>query len=83
MFANAEDAQAAGGKVGVDQDVERVRRAHLNDMEGIYLFFANAALYLTTKPDLWLATNLFRVFTATRFIHTFVYVKEVTRFIRY
>ena len=64
------------GKVTVDDDVERVRRAHLNDMESIYAFFVNAMFYMTTNPSMWVALNLFRVFTASRYLHTFFYLTQ-------
>ncbi len=63
--------------MAVNEDVERVRRAHLNDMECIYVFLANAAFFLTTKPDAWLAVTLFRVFVGTRYLHTFFYLNQV------
>ncbi|KAF2881626.1 hypothetical protein ILUMI_24569 [Ignelater luminosus] len=55
------------------EDVDRVRRAHLNDLENIPIFFLVAFAYLLTDPDPTTALNLFRVFTLARFIHTFVY----------
>ncbi|XP_021188923.1 microsomal glutathione S-transferase 1 [Helicoverpa armigera] len=74
VFANPEDAVAAQGKVKFDDpDVERVRRAHLNDLENIPVFWAVGALYVTTGPAAPLATTLFRAFTAGRVLHTFVY----------
>lgn len=73
VFANPEDA-ARGGKVKFDDpDVERVRRAHLNDLENIPVFWVLGALYVTTGPSASLATTLFRVYTAGRVLHTFVY----------
>lgn len=63
-----------GGNVPqVDADVERVRRAHLNDMENIYLFFPAALAYVLTNPDALIAIWLFRVYTASRIIHTLIY----------
>ncbi|CAH0600476.1 unnamed protein product [Chrysodeixis includens] len=74
VFANEEDAKSAKGKVKFDdQDVERVRRAHLNDLENIPAFWVLGALYLTTGPSAFLATTLFRLFAAGRIIHTIVY----------
>nr|UNW37539.1 microsomal GSTs1-2 [Sesamia inferens] len=73
VFANPEDA-AMGGKVKFDDpDVERVRRAHLNDLENIPVFWVLGAMYVTTGPSASLATTLFRVYTAGRILHTFVY----------
>ncbi len=79
VFANPEDAKGARGKVGVDEDVERSRRAHLNDMENIYLFLLNAAIYVLTGPSYTIALNLFRAFTAARYLHTFFYVNQVSK----
>lgn len=74
VFANPEDAVGVNGKVKFDDpDIERVRRAHLNDLENIPAFWILGALYVTTSPAVAWATLLFRVFTAGRFIHTFVY----------
>lgn len=74
VFANEEDAKTKNGKVKFDDpDVERVRRAHLNDLENIPAFWIVGALYLTTGPSSALATNLFRMYAAGRVLHTFVY----------
>ncbi|CAK1599859.1 unnamed protein product [Parnassius mnemosyne] len=74
IFANEEDAKTSKGRVKLDDpDVERVRRAHLNDLENIPAFWILGALYLTTAPAAAWATFLFRVYTASRIIHTIVY----------
>lgn len=74
VFANPEDAVAKNGKVKLDDpDVERVRRAHLNDLENIPAFWILGALFLTTSPAAAWATLLFRIYTAGRVLHTFVY----------
>ncbi|KAF4525053.1 hypothetical protein B566_EDAN001967 [Ephemera danica] len=57
----------------LDQDIERIRRAHLNDLENIPAFVLVSFLYILTAPEQVLAVNLFRVFTAARVVHTFVY----------
>ncbi|XP_059474210.1 microsomal glutathione S-transferase 1-like [Neocloeon triangulifer] len=73
-FANPEDVKGKAAKVKLDDpDVERVRRAHLNDLENIPAFLFVSFLYVLTSPDLGLATNLFRAFTIARIVHTFVY----------
>ncbi len=61
----------------LNEDVERVRRAHRNDMENIFVFFALAAFYVTTGPAAATANWLFRIFTIARYVHTFVYVNAV------
>ncbi len=60
-YANAEDA-AFKGLEGAhkDDDVERIRRAHRNDMENIYLFLVNALIFLLTGPEVGFAVNLVR-----------------------
>ncbi|XP_075982751.1 microsomal glutathione S-transferase 1-like [Anticarsia gemmatalis] len=74
VFANEEDAKKGGGKVKFDDPVvERIRRAHLNDLENIPAFWVLGLLYLTTGPATAWATLLFRVFTISRIIHTIVY----------
>lgn len=81
VFASEEDAKAFNGVVKSDDpDVERVRRAHLNDLENIPVFWTLGALYLTTDPDPEVAKWLFRVYTAGRVLHTLVYaVKSIPR----
>lgn len=74
VFANPEDAKAAKGKVKYDDPIiERIRRAHLNDLENIPAFWVLGILYLTTGPSAAWATMLFRIFTVGRIVHTIVY----------
>jgi glutathione S-transferase len=55
------------------EDVERVRRAHRNDLENILPFFVVGFLYVLTNPGQFLAINLFRVVAISRIIHSIVY----------
>ncbi|XP_055683902.1 microsomal glutathione S-transferase 1-like [Lutzomyia longipalpis] len=74
VFANPEDA--AGKKLKVkfdDPDVERVRRAHRNDLENIFPFVLVAFFYVLTNPEPALAINLFRAAGIARIVHTLVY----------
>ncbi|XP_053625608.1 microsomal glutathione S-transferase 1 [Plodia interpunctella] len=75
VVANEEDAKLDKKAVIKfdDPDVERVRRAHLNDLENIPAFWLLGGLYLTTGPPASTAINLFRVYTAGRIVHTLVY----------
>ncbi|XP_047033528.1 uncharacterized protein LOC124640008 [Helicoverpa zea] len=75
VFANPEDAQLLkDSKVKLDDPViERIRRAHLNDLENIPAFWVLGALYVTTGPVAAWATLLFRVYTLGRILHTIVY----------
>uniref|UniRef100_A0A1L8E4B1 Microsomal glutathione S-transferase 1 n=1 Tax=Nyssomyia neivai TaxID=330878 RepID=A0A1L8E4B1_9DIPT len=78
VFANEEDAKGLKGKVKLDDpNVERVRRAHLNDLENVFPFILVAFLYVLTNPDAWLATNLFRIAVIARIVHTIVYAVVV------
>jgi glutathione S-transferase len=81
VFANPEDAATdPKGKINLgDADVERVRRAHLNDLENIFPFIFVAHFYLMTEPSVYLATNLIRAFAGCRFAHTFFYIFGVRR----
>lgn len=73
---NEEDAAfTAGSKVTYnDPDVERVRRAHLNDLENILPWFVITYLWLGTGPSPWLAKMLIRTFVLARIFHTISYV---------
>ncbi|XP_059158401.1 microsomal glutathione S-transferase 1-like [Physella acuta] len=77
VFINEEDALLAGKKIHVvtnNPTVERIRRCHLNDLENVIPFVLLGLLYVTTGPALSSAALLFRVFTASRFLHTVVYI---------
>ncbi|XP_053676190.1 prostaglandin E synthase-like [Anopheles nili] len=74
VFSNPEDVKP-GGKVAYnDPDVERVRRAHRNDMENILPYFIIAFLYMFTSPSVFVAVNLFRLVATVRISHTVFYV---------
>jgi len=74
-FANPEDVVLdKKAKVTTsDPDVERVRRAHLNDLECILPFFICGLLYCFTNPDAGTANLVFKIFTGARIVHTLVY----------
>ena len=44
----------------VNENVERVRRAHMNDLENILPFFCLGILYIFTNPALSTAVLVFR-----------------------
>ncbi|XP_076620635.1 microsomal glutathione S-transferase 1 [Colletes latitarsis] len=75
IFSNLEDTTILkGSKVShSDPDVERVRRAHLNDLENIPLWYIVTLLWLTTQPSAWLAGILIKTYVIARFVHTLVY----------
>ncbi|XP_030625027.1 microsomal glutathione S-transferase 1.2 [Chanos chanos] len=57
-----------------NQDVERVRRCHQNDLENIIPFVLIGLLYTLTGPDLSIALLHFRAFVCSRLFHTVSYV---------
>ncbi|CAK9804852.1 Microsomal glutathione S-transferase 1 [Anthophora quadrimaculata] len=75
IFINTDDVEyfKKGKVVYTDPDIERVRRAHLNDLENIPLWFFVTFLWLTTGPAVWLAAILIRTFVLARIIHTLSY----------
>lgn len=79
VFANAEDAEKFGSKrrepkvLFTDQDVERVRRNHLNDLENIPAFLILGLLYVLVGPSTAIALWHFRIFVGSRFLHTVAY----------
>ncbi|XP_066525613.1 microsomal glutathione S-transferase 1-like [Hoplias malabaricus] len=79
-FSNLEDthmAKTAEEKkrmLQVNEDVERIRRCHQNDLENIIPFVLIGLLYTLTGPDLSTALLHFRLFVGSRLIHTVAYV---------
>ncbi|XP_012522736.2 microsomal glutathione S-transferase 1 [Monomorium pharaonis] len=76
VFSNQEDLMfGTKAKIAFDDpDVERVRRAHLNDLENILPWFTITYLWLGTGPSLWLAKILIRIFVLSRIVHTISYI---------
>ncbi|KAH8396018.1 hypothetical protein KR222_001878 [Zaprionus bogoriensis] len=74
IFPNEEDLFFKNIEVQFDDPhVERVRRAHRNDMENILPYFLMALIYVCTDPNPLIACNLFRLAAVARIIHTLVY----------
>ncbi|KAK8753102.1 hypothetical protein OTU49_002511 [Cherax quadricarinatus] len=75
-FANPEDAASMGVKgTKINENVERVRRAHQNDLENIPVFWMSGLLYVLTQPSLFTASVLFRIYTIARILHTVLYLR--------
>uniref|UniRef100_A0ABI7Z3L0 Microsomal glutathione S-transferase 1 n=1 Tax=Felis catus TaxID=9685 RepID=A0ABI7Z3L0_FELCA len=80
VFANPEDCAGFGkGEnakkyLRTDDKVERVRRAHLNDLENIVPFLGIGLLYSLSGPDLSTAILHFRLFVGARIYHTVAYL---------
>jgi glutathione S-transferase len=91
VVANPEDGQINWfGTLEVqldDPDVERVRRAHRNDLENILPFFAAGFFYMFAHPNVTVAIWLFRIAAIARILHTVVYavwiVPQPARFLTF
>ncbi|KAG5682640.1 hypothetical protein PVAND_011979 [Polypedilum vanderplanki] len=73
-FENPEDlAVNKAGEIKKDEDVERVRRAHMNDLENIPAFLFAALMYVMSNPHPIVAAWLIRVAVLARILHTIFY----------
>ena len=73
-FISPEDVRRPGSKCGVHEDVERVRRAHQNDIENIPPFLILGFLYMFTNPAHATALLCYRLFAGARILHSIVYL---------
>jgi len=82
IFANPEDVSIFGQKKVIldHESVERVRRNHLNDLENIPAFLLVGLLYVSSNPAPSAALWHFRVFAASRVLHTLFYQLGVQPF---
>uniref|UniRef100_A0A1I8PY46 Microsomal glutathione S-transferase 1 n=1 Tax=Stomoxys calcitrans TaxID=35570 RepID=A0A1I8PY46_STOCA len=74
-FVNPEDlklSKASDVQLN-DPDVERVRRAHLNDLESILPYLLIALAYVASGPNATTARILFCLAATGRILHTAVY----------
>ena len=76
VFASPEDYRFFGAEPAAKQDeqIERIRRAHRNDLENILPFLVIGFLYALTGPSYTVAWWLFVLFTVARLLHTAVYI---------
>ncbi|XP_062515708.1 microsomal glutathione S-transferase 1-like isoform X2 [Corticium candelabrum] len=61
-------------KPSENENVERVRRALINDLENIPTFLIISLAYVLTRPTLSIAIWHFRLFTVGRVMHTVAYL---------
>merc|ERR1712001_788652 len=73
-FISSEDAKQPGSKCGSNENVERVRRAHQNDIENILPFLILGFLYMFTNPAYSTALLCYRLFVGARILHSIVYL---------
>merc|ERR1712088_184956 len=76
-FISSEDAKQPGTKCGSNEDIERVRRAHQNDIENVVPFAILGFLYIFTAPAYGTALFCFRLFAGARLLHTVVYLYAI------
>jgi glutathione S-transferase len=76
VYATSEDFQLQGlsPPAGPDEDIERARRAHRNDLENILPFFGAALFYAFTHPSLFMARIYFVGFGTARVLHSIFYI---------
>jgi uncharacterized MAPEG superfamily protein len=79
-FVNPEDAKAGPanpkprpGQLDLNDDVDRSRRIHRNDLENIPAFLAIGLLFVLIDPPLAAAQWLMYGFAAARIAHTIAY----------
>jgi prostaglandin-E synthase 1 len=77
VFATGEDYAWRGARPPAvpDEDIERVRRAHRNDLENILPFFTVGLLYALTNPSLRAAQTYFWGFLVARVLHSVFYIR--------
>jgi glutathione S-transferase len=77
VFATPEDYRLQGmaPRAAVDEDIERVRRAHQNDLENILLFFVLGFLFLLTNPSLPAAAVYLIGYLVARTLHSIFYIR--------
>merc|ERR1711997_487102 len=77
VFISSEDIKGTPYKTGINENVERVRRAHQNDIENILPFLILGFLYIFTNPAYSTALLFFRLFVGARILHTIVYLMVI------
>lgn len=80
-FINQEDADWLGGEHSNpdDERVQRIFRAHRNDLENLLPFFMGGILYLLSGAGAWAGTAYFSIFLLARYTHTYAYLKRKAR----
>lgn len=80
-FINPEDAVWLGGEhVNPDNErVQRIFRAHRNDLENLLPFFMGGTLYIFSGAATTVGAAYFGVFLLARYAHTFAYLKGKAR----
>lgn len=79
VYASPEDYAMQGEepKAGADEEVERSRRIHQNDLENNVPFFAAGFVYALTGPSSLGAWVCFAGFPIARVLYTFCYMRSL------
>ena len=79
VFATPEDYALQGlqTRAASDPDIERVRRAHQNDLENILPFFLVGFFFALTHPPLLAAEVFFIGFAVARILHSLFYIRAM------
>jgi microsomal prostaglandin-E synthase 1 len=80
-FINPEDAVWLGGEhVNPDDErVQRIFRAHRNDLENLLPFFVAGTVYVLSGAATTAGVAYFGAFLLARYAHTFAYLKQKAR----
>lgn len=80
-FFNPEDAAWLGGeRVNPDDErVQRIFRAHRNDLENLLPFFVGGTLYILSGAATTGGAAYFGLFLLARYAHTFAYLRQQAR----
>ena len=79
VFATPEDYKLQGlaPRQQTDPDIERVRRAHQNDLENVLPFFVVGLVFLMTHPSL-LAAQIYGIgYLVARTLHSVFYIRSM------
>jgi uncharacterized MAPEG superfamily protein len=79
VYSTPEDYQLQGmtPTQARDEDIERVRRAHQNDLENILPFFVLGFLFLMTRPSLTAASIYLVGYLIARTLHSIFYIRSL------
>lgn len=77
VYATGEDYRMQGmePETKTDEEIERVRRAHQNDLENILPFFGVGLFYALSGPSMLAAQISFIGFTLARILHSLFYIR--------